>query len=175
MEFIRKHSYSFEELVRCAHGKLFGPGNAQLPLPPMLMMDRIVRINESGGRYGKGELEAELDVKPDLWFFGCHFENDPVMPGALGLDALWQLVGFFLGWLGIPGKGRALGVGGVKFSAEVPPTVTKITYCIEIKRIVRRKLNMAIAIAHGILKADGKPIYEAEDLRVGVFTGAGNR
>ena len=163
----RKTSFGYEELLACGHGKLFGPGNAQLPLPPMLMFDRIVKIVDSGGLHGKGEIVAELDVKPALWFFKCHFEGDPVMPGCLGLDALWQLVGFFLGWLGAPGKGRALGVGEVKLSGMIVPTVKKISYHIDLKRVIMRKL--VLGIGDGILKADGEPVYAATDLRVGLF------
>ena len=163
----RQGSFSYEELLTCGHGKLFGPGNAQLPLPPMLMFDRIVKIVEGGGLFGKGEVVAELDVKPSLWFFKCHFEGDPVMPGCLGLDALWQLVGFFLGWLGAPGKGRALGVGEVKLSGMIVPAVKKITYHIDLKRVIMRKL--VLGIADGVLKADGVPVYAATDLRVGLF------
>jgi len=164
----RKSKFFYEDLLACARGELFGPGNAQLPLPPMLMFDRITHISDSGGEHGKGEVVAELDVKPDLWFFPCHFQGDPVMPGCLGLDALWQLVGFFLGWVGAPGKGRALGVGEVKFSGMVIPTVKKVEYVVTLKRVILRKLNMAIA--DGLLKADGAPIYQATDLRVGLFT-----
>ena len=164
----RKSKFFYEDLLACARGELFGPGNAQLPLPPMLMFDRITRISDTGGENGKGEVVAELDVKPDLWFFACHFQGDPVMPGCLGLDALWQLVGFFLGWLGAPGKGRALGVGEVKFSGMVIPTVKKVEYVVTLKRVILRKLNLAIA--DGLLKADGAPIYQATDLRVGLFT-----
>lgn len=160
----RRSSYSYEDLIACAHGKLFGPGNARLPLPPMLMMDRIVKITEVGGEHGKGEIIAELDLKPDMWFFGCHFENDPIMPGCLGLDALWQLVGFFLGWLGAPGRGRARGVGEVKFSGEVLPNAKKLTYHLNLKRVILRKL--VLGIADGIMKIDGKPVYEAKDLKV---------
>jgi 3-hydroxyacyl-[acyl-carrier protein] dehydratase/trans-2-decenoyl-[acyl-carrier protein] isomerase len=163
----KQTSFTYEDLIACAHGKLFGPGNAQLPLPPMLMFDRITRIAETGGAYDKGEIVAELDVKPDLWFFDCHFENDPVMPGCLGLDALWQMVGFFLGWLGAPGRGRALGVGEVKFSSLVLPTARKITYEISLKRVIMRKL--VLGIADGIMKVDGEKAYEARDLRVGLF------
>ena len=160
----RQNSYSYEDLIACAHGRLFGPGNARLPLPPMLMMDRIVKITEVGGEHGKGEIIAELDLKPDMWFFGCHFENDPIMPGCLGLDALWQLVGFFLGWLGAPGRGRARGVGEVKFSGEVLPSAKKLTYHLNLKRVILRKL--VLGIADGIMKIDGKPVYEARDLKV---------
>lgn len=162
-----KDSYSYEDLLDCGHGKLFGEGNARLPLPPMLMLDRIVKISKDGGKYGKGEIIAELDIKPNLWFFNCHFESDPVMPGCLGLDAMWQLVGFFLGWSGAPGKGRALGVGEVKFTGQVTPKVKKLVYKIDLKRVIIRKLVMGIG--DGVLEADGKVIYEAKDLRVGLF------
>lgn len=164
----RQSSFTREELLQCGHGELFGPGNAQLPLPPMLMFDRITAISEEGGTYGKGQIIAELDINPELWFFECHFEGDPVMPGCLGLDAMWQLVGFFLGWLGGPGHGRALGSGDVKFSGQVTPGVKKITYYIDLKRVIQRKLFMGIADAR--MEADGKEIYLAKDLRVGLFT-----
>ncbi|UWN51618.1 3-hydroxyacyl-[acyl-carrier-protein] dehydratase FabA [Alloalcanivorax profundimaris] len=164
----RKSSYPREDLLACAHGELFGPGNARLPLPNMLMVDRIVHIAETGGSYGKGEIVAELDIHPDLWFFQCHFESDPVMPGCLGLDATWQLLGFHLGWLGNPGRGRALGVGQVKFSGQVLPTAKKLTYHINIKRVIARKLTMGIADA--TVSVDGNDIYQANDLRVGLFT-----
>jgi 3-hydroxyacyl-[acyl-carrier protein] dehydratase/trans-2-decenoyl-[acyl-carrier protein] isomerase len=160
--------FEFDDLIRCAKGEMFGEGNAQLPLPPMLMFDRIERITTDGGKFGKGEMTAELTVKPDLWFFGCHFEGDPVMPGCLGLDAMWQLVGFYLGWSGGLGHGRALGVGDVKFSGQVLPSNQKITYQVDIKRIIMRKLTMGIADAQ--MSVDGKVIYEARDLRVGLFT-----
>jgi 3-hydroxyacyl-[acyl-carrier protein] dehydratase/trans-2-decenoyl-[acyl-carrier protein] isomerase len=163
----RKSSFTYDELIACGRGETFGPDNAQLPAPPMLMMDRITLITNEGGLYGKGEIIAELDINPDLWFFQCHFIGDPVMPGCLGLDAMWQLVGFFLGWSGAPGKGRALGVGEVKFTGQVTPSVKKVVYRINLKRVIMRKLVMGIG--DGVLEADGKPIYEAKDLRVGLF------
>jgi len=166
----RKSSFDLAGLLACARGELFGPGNARLPLPPMLMMDRITKINGTGGSAGKGEIEAELDVNPNLWFFKCHFQDDPVMPGCLGLDALWQMVGFFLGWMGGLGKGRALGVGEVKFSGMVLPTAKKVTYYVELKRVIMRKLVMGIA--DGIVKVDGKVIFEVKDMKVGLFADA---
>ena len=164
---MKKNSFSYEQLIDCANGDLFGKGNAQLPSPPMLMFDRITNINETGGEFQKGEIVAELDIKPELWFFDCHFKGDPVMPGCLGLDAMWQLVGFYLGWLEQPGKGRALGVGEVKFTGQVLETVKKVTYQISIKRLILRKL--ILGVADGVLKADGEPIYEAKDMKVGLF------
>ncbi|BCX89372.1 3-hydroxyacyl-[acyl-carrier protein] dehydratase/trans-2-decenoyl-[acyl-carrier protein] isomerase [Methylomarinovum tepidoasis] len=164
----KQSRYDYEDLIRCGHGELFGPGNARLPLPPMLMFDRITHISDEGGRFGKGEIVAELDIKPDLWFFQCHFESDPVMPGCLGLDAMWQLVGFFLGWMGAPGRGRALGAGEVKFRGQVLPHHKQVIYRIDLKRVVLRKLVMGIADA--TLECDGRTLYEASDLRVGLFT-----
>ena len=164
---MKYNSFSYEQLIDCANGDLFGKGNAQLPSPPMLMFDRITNINETGGVFQKGEIVAELDIKPELWFFDCHFKGDPVMPGCLGLDAMWQLVGFYLGWLEQPGKGRALGVGEVKFTGQVLDTVKKVTYQISIKRLILRKL--ILGVADGVLKADGEPIYEAKDMKVGLF------
>lgn len=164
----RQNAYSYEELLECAHGRLFGPTNGRLPLPNMLMTDRISLISDEGGKYAKGQMQAELDIRPDLWFFECHFEDDPVMPGCLGLDAMWQLVGFFLVWLGLEGRGRALGVGKVKFSGQVLPTAKLVTFQLDIKRVISRKLNMAIA--DGTMSVDGREIYVAEDLRVGLFT-----
>ena len=164
---MKKNSFSYEQLIDCANGDLFGKGNAQLPSPPMLMFDRITNINETGGEFQKGEIVAELDIKPELWFFDCHFKGDPVMPGCLGLDAMWQLVGFYLGWLEQPGKGRALGVGEVKFTGQVLDTIKKVTYQISIKRLILRKL--ILGVADGVLKADGEPIYEAKDMKVGLF------
>ena len=166
--FIQQNSYSYEELIKCGEGELFGPGNALLPAPNMLMCDRIVDINNTGGSYGKGEIQAELDIKPELWFFDCHFKGDPVMPGCLGLDAMWQLVGFYLGWSGHPGRGRALGVGEVKFTGQVLPTAKKVTYQINIKRVIAR--GLILGIADGAMFVDGKEIYTAKNLRVGLFT-----
>ncbi len=167
-----QHSYTYEELIDCAEGRLFGPGNAQLPKPPMLMVDRILSITEDGGTYGKGEIIAELDIKPELWFFDCHFNNDPVMPGCLGVDAMWQLVGFYLGWLGGPGRGRALGSGDIKFTGQVLPTSKIVTYKISLSRVIARKLYMGIADA--TMEVDGKQIYEAKNLKVGLFTNTSN-
>jgi len=165
---MKKNNYSYEELINCAEGKLFGEGNAKLPLPPMLMFDRITNINVNKGNFNKGLVEAELDIKPDLWFFDCHFKDDPVMPGCLGLDAMWQLVGFFLGWTGMPGKGRALGVNTIKFTGEVLNKTKVATYKIDIKRILKKE-GTVVGLANGILYADKKPIYEAENLKVGLF------
>jgi 3-hydroxyacyl-[acyl-carrier protein] dehydratase / trans-2-decenoyl-[acyl-carrier protein] isomerase len=164
---IRQSSYDYEELLSAGRGEMFGMGNAQLPLPPMLMFDRITEIAATGGEYGKGIMRAELDVKPDLWFFGCHFKGDPVMPGCLGLDALWQMIGFFLVWSGGEGPGRALGLGELKLSGQVLPNVRKIVYNLDIKRVMRAKL--VLGIADGWLSADGEIIYRAKDLRVGLF------
>jgi 3-hydroxyacyl-[acyl-carrier protein] dehydratase/trans-2-decenoyl-[acyl-carrier protein] isomerase len=166
----RKSSYDYEDLIACGRGELFGPGNAQLPLPPMLMFDRITEISEEGGPNGKGYVRAELDVKPDLWFFACHFKGDPVMPGCLGLDALWQLTGFFLGWTGSLGRGRALGLGELKFSGQVLPSMKKLVYGIDFKRVMRSKL--VLGIADGWVEADGEVIYKASDLKVGLFQDA---
>ena len=163
----QRSSYDLDALLACARGELFGPGNAQLPAPPMLMMDRITEITADGGKYGKGFIRAELDIHPDQWFFQCHFLNDPVMPGSLGLDAMWQLVGFFLGWSGKPGRGRALHAGEVKFSGQVTPKVKKITYIIDMKRVIDRRLVMGIG--DGVMEADGKQIYTTQELRVGLF------
>src|SRR6266480_7524422 len=163
----RRKSFTYDDLLACARGELFGQGNAQLPLPPMLMFDRISEIAEAGGEYGKGLARAVLELKPDLWFFPCHFKGDPVMPGCLGLDALWQLLGFWLGWLGAPGKGRALGLGELKLSGQVLPTVKEVIYGIDIKRVMRTKL--VLGVADGWLSADGSLIYRASDLKVGLF------
>ena len=163
----KKPSYTFEELLACGRGELFGPGNAKLPAPPMLMFDRITDISEEGGEFGKGYIRAELDIRPDLWFFACHFIGDPVMPGCLGLDALWQMSGFFLGWLGEPGKGRAISTGEVKFTGMVTPATKKVVYGVDFKRVMRGRL--VLSIGDGWLKADGETIYKATDLRVGLF------
>ncbi len=160
----RQSSYEYEELLACARGELFGPGNAQLPLPPMLMLDRIGSISEEGGEYNKGHIAAELEIKPDLWFFPCHFKGNPIMPGCLGVDALWQMLGFYLGWLGAPGKGMALGVGEVKFSNMITPSIKKIEYIVSLRKVMNRKLTLGIG--DGILKADGEVFYTAKDLRV---------
>ncbi len=167
LQTMAQTSFDLPDLLACGRGEMFGPGNAQLPAPPMLMFDRITHISDKGGLFDKGQVVAELDVHPDLWFFACHFIGDPVMPGCLGLDAMWQLVGFFLGWSGAPGRGRALGVGEVKFTGQVTPKVSKLVYKIDLKRVIMRKLVMGVG--DGVLLADGKPIYEANDLRVGLF------
>lgn len=164
----RKNSFTREELLSCSHGTMFGPGNARLPLPPMLMADRITHISNTGGKYGKGELIAEFDIHPELWFFKCHFESDPVMPGCLGIDALWQLVGFHLGWLGSPGRGRALGAGEIRFSGQVLPSAKTVTYHLHLSRVIQRKLVMGVA--DGSVWVDGREIYTATDLKVGLFT-----
>lgn len=168
----RQSSFNYEELIQCGNGELFGEGNARLPAPPMLMMDRIVEINADGGEFGKGQIIAELDIKPELWFFDCHFHTDPVMPGCLGLDAMWQIIGFYLGWLGSPGRGRALGSGEVKFFGQVLPTAKKVTYKINLTRVIQRKLVMGVANA--TMEVDGKEIYSAKDLKVGLFTSTEN-
>ena len=164
----KEETFSKEQLLQCGRGEMFGPGNAQLPMPNMLMMDRVVRIADFGGANGKGEILAELDIRPDLWFFACHFPGDPVMPGCLGLDALWLLIGFYLAWIGNPGHGRALGVGEVKFTGQVLPTASKLTYHIDMKRVISRKL--VLGIGDGRVEVDGRVIYVAKDLRVGLFT-----
>jgi 3-hydroxyacyl-[acyl-carrier protein] dehydratase/trans-2-decenoyl-[acyl-carrier protein] isomerase len=164
----QQSSYTKEELLASGRGELFGEGNAQLPKPPMLMFDRVTHMSEEGGEFGKGEIRAEFDIQENLWFFECHFNNDPVMPGCLGLDAMWQLIGFFLGWTGGPGRGRALGCGEVKFYGQVLPTAKKVEYVINMKRVIKRKLYMGIGDAH--LYVDGREIYSAKDLKVGLFT-----
>ena len=164
----QKNNYNYKDLISCAKGELFGPGNAQLPMPPMLMFDKITNISSEGGSKNKGIIKAEMEIKPDLWFFDCHFIDDPVMPGCLGLDAMWQLLGFYLGWLGEKGKGRAISVGNVKFSGMILPQTKKLEYNINLKRVLTSKL--VLGIADGILSADGEPIYEASDLRVALFS-----
>ena len=165
---MKKSSYTYNDLISCANGDLFGPGNAKLPAPPMLMFDRITEISENKGEFGKGFIVAELDIKDSLWFFDCHFKKDPVMPGCLGLDAMWQLVGFYLGWLGNPGRGRALGVNTVKFTGEVLKKVKKAVYEINMKRVLIKE-GTTVGLANGILLADGKKIYSTENLKVGLF------
>lgn len=168
----QRSSYDYDDLIRCGHGEIFGRTNGRLPLPNMLMLDRIPLITSDTGKYGKGEIKAELDINPDLWFFKCHFDSDPVMPGCLGLDAMWQLVGFFLVWSGMQGRGRALGSGKVKFFGQVLPSAKLVTYQLDIKRVISRRLSMAIADAS--MSVDGREIYTAEDLRVGLFTSTDN-
>ena len=164
----QKNSYNYEELIDCAEGKLFGPANEKLPSPPMLMFNRITNIQSKSGKFNKGLIEAELDIKEKMWFFDCHFKEDPVMPGCLGLDAMWQLVGFYLGWVGEPGKGRALGVNTVKFTGEVLKKVKIARYQVNMKRILKKE-GAVVGLADGTLFADEKPIYEAENLKVGLF------
>jgi 3-hydroxyacyl-[acyl-carrier protein] dehydratase/trans-2-decenoyl-[acyl-carrier protein] isomerase len=166
-----KSSFDYEDLIHCAKGQMFGPGNPQLPMPPMLMCDRITHINSDGGEHGKGQIYAEMDIHPDLWFFPCHFEGDPVMPGCLGMDALWQLVGFFLGWAGGEGRGRALSVGGVKFSGQILPENKLVQFRLDMKRVIMRRLVMGIA--NGKVLCDGEVVFEADDIRVGLFTREG--
>lgn len=167
MTLTDKSSFSKEELVECGHGRLFGPNGPRLPIDNMLMVDRISHISSEGGEFGKGVLQAELDISPELWFFDCHFQGDPVMPGCLGLDAMWQLVGFYLGWRGNEGKGRALGAGEIKFTGQILPTAGVVSYTLNFKRVIERKLVMGIA--DGEVAVDGKVIYTAKDLRVGLF------
>ncbi|MDD9909913.1 MAG: 3-hydroxyacyl-[acyl-carrier-protein] dehydratase FabA [Ahrensia sp.] len=163
----QKSSYDYEDLLACGRGELFGPGNAQLPLPPMLMFDRVTEISEDGGEHGKGHIRAEFDIREDLWFFPCHFQGDPVMPGCLGLDALWQMTGFYLGWLGEPGKGRAISTGEVKFTGQITPATTLVEYGVDFRRVMRGKL--VLGIANGWVKADGETVFNAQDLRVALF------
>lgn len=167
MSFEQKSSYSYEEILACGRGEMFGPGNAQLPAPPMLMFDRIVNVSTEGGAYGKGFIEAEFDINPDLWFFECHFIGDPVMPGCLGLDALWQLLGFYLGWLGEPGSGRALGLGELKLTGQVQPSTKLVKYRVDLKRVMTGKL--VLGIGDGTMYADGEEVYSAKGLKVGLF------
>lgn len=171
LSFSPKQSYDYEELLACGRGELFGPGNAQLPLPPMLMFDRITHVSGDGGEHSKGGITAELDIRPGIWFFDCHFQGDPVMPGCLGLDALWQLGGFFLGWCGGPGRGRALGSGEVKFTGQITPAARLVRYRLDLKRVIMRRLYMGIA--DGCVEVDGEVIYTARDLRVGLFKSMG--
>jgi 3-hydroxyacyl-[acyl-carrier protein] dehydratase/trans-2-decenoyl-[acyl-carrier protein] isomerase len=168
IEAARPSSLSYEDLIASGEGHMFGPGNAQLPLPPMLMFDRITSITIDGGPHGKGQVIAEYDINPERWFFECHFRGDPVMPGCLGLDAMWQLVGFFMCWAGSPGRGRALGVGEVEFRGQITPKTKLVTYQIDMKRVIQRKLHMGVG--DGVVKADGVPIYGAKDLKVGLFS-----
>ncbi len=167
MTFDPKKSYTKDDLIACGHGEIFGPGNARLPLPPMLMFDRITNVSLEGGANNKGIIEAEFDISPDLWFFKCHFESDPVMPGCLGLDALWQLLGFYLGWTGAKGSGRALGLGELKLTGQVQPDTKLVKYVVNLKRVINRKL--VLGIGDGEMYADGKLIYEAKGLKVGLF------
>lgn len=165
---LRQSSYTREELIEAGELETFGPGNARLPLPNMLMFDRIMHIDDTGGRYNKGEMHAELDIDPSLWFFQCHFREDPVMPGCLGLDAMWQLIGYYLAWIGGAGRGRALGVGEVKFQGQVLPESKLVTYRLDMKRVIKRKLVMGVGDAE--MDVDGRTIYQATNLRVGLFT-----
>lgn len=167
MTFVPKSSYTYDEIISCGHGELFGSGNARLPLPPMLMFDRITNVSKEGGAYGKGIIEAEFDIKPDLWFFACHFESDPVMPGCLGLDAVWQLLGFYLGWTGAPGSGRALGLGELKLSAQIQPTAKLVKYVVDIKRVMSGKL--VLGIGDGTVYVDGQVACQVSGMKVGLF------
>ena len=171
MAAMTQNSFTYDELISCAKGEMFGPGNPQLPLPPMLMCDRITHIATTGGAHDKGRVEAEFDIHPNLWFFPCHFDGDPVMPGCLGMDALWQLVGFFLGYSGGLGRGRALSVGAVKFTGQILPTAKLVRFELDIKRTIMRRLVMGIA--DGRVVCDGEVVFEAEDIRVGLFGSEG--
>lgn len=172
MNFTPQSSYSYEEIIECGEGKMFGPGNAQLPLPNMLMFDRITHISDEGGAHGKGQVIAELDITPDLWFFECHFKGDPVMPGCLGLDALWQLTGFWMGWTGAQGSGRAIGLGELKLTEQILPSAKKVVYTVDIKRFINRKL--VLGVADGRVEVDGKLATEVTDMKVGLFDNSGN-